>query len=229
MVKTLRPLSGPLPRGKAVQVKACDILAAFALSRRRIRYSGVAKDAAFGPKWWPTIFVPRSLALREAGLKGERGLRAPRRGLRPSSRHGGFQNCRDRASSTTTSGVCSAIGRNAGGRQLQSHPRPSPADGRLNASDFIGRGEGHCYETARYRRRPLRWPQHRHTSRWPPPGNGIINAATGWKANWGPACSFHFRGGDRMDVKWHVLSTAGGIIWRLGDLEWSFYPRLRDS
>ena len=29
------------------------------------------------PKWRPTIFVPRSLALREAGLKGERGLRAP--------------------------------------------------------------------------------------------------------------------------------------------------------
>jgi len=59
--------------------------------------------------------------------------------------------------------------------------------------------------------------------------NGIINAATGWKANWGPACSFLFRGGDRMDVKWHVLSTAGGIIWRLGDLDWSFYPRLRAS
>ena len=29
------------------------------------------------PKWWPTIFIPRSLALREAGLKGEWGLRAP--------------------------------------------------------------------------------------------------------------------------------------------------------
>ena len=43
-----------------------------------------------------------------------------------------------------------------GGRQLQSHPRPSPADGRLKASDFIGRGAGHRYETARYRRRPLR-------------------------------------------------------------------------
>ena len=29
------------------------------------------------PKWWPTIFVTRSLALREAGLKGERGLACP--------------------------------------------------------------------------------------------------------------------------------------------------------
>jgi len=110
LVKTLRPLSGPLPRGKAVQVKACDILAAFALTRRRIRYSGVAKDAAFGPKWWPTIFVPRSLALWEAGLKGERGLRAPGRRLRPSSRHGGFQNCRGNASSTTAQEL-STIGR----------------------------------------------------------------------------------------------------------------------
>ena len=110
LVKTLRPLSGPLPRGKAVQVKACENLAAFALSRRRIRYSGVAKDAAFGPKWWPTIFVPRSLALWEAGLKGERGLRAPRRRLRPSSRHGGFQNCRGNASSTTAQ-EWSTIGR----------------------------------------------------------------------------------------------------------------------
>ena len=111
----------------------------------------------------------------KAGLKGERGLRAPWRRLRPFQFHGGFQSRRGKASSTTTSGVCSAIGSYAGGRQLQSHPRPSPADGRLKASDFIGRGAGHRYETARYRRRPLRWPQHRHTSRWPPPN--------GWKAN----------------------------------------------
>ena len=55
LVKTLRPLSGPSPAGKAVQAKACDILAAFALSRRTIRYGGVEKHAVFGPKWWPTI------------------------------------------------------------------------------------------------------------------------------------------------------------------------------
>ena len=140
MVKTLRPLSGPLPRGKAVQVKACDILAAFALTRRRIRYSGVAKDAAFGPKWWPTIFVPRSLALWEAGLKGERGLRAPGRRLRPSSRHGGFQNCRGNASSTTAQEL-STIGRKRRRHRRHCSHRPN-RNGRLKASDLIGRGAG---------------------------------------------------------------------------------------
>ena len=41
---------GPLPRGKAVQAHTCDIQAAFALSRRTIRYSSVEKHAVFGPK-----------------------------------------------------------------------------------------------------------------------------------------------------------------------------------
>ncbi len=57
----------------------------------------------FAPKWWPTIFVPRSLALIwEAGLNGERGLRAPRRRLRPSSCHGEFQSRLGKVPSTTT-------------------------------------------------------------------------------------------------------------------------------
>jgi hypothetical protein len=81
---------GPLPRGKAVQVKACDISAAFALSRRTIRYSSVEKHAVFGPKMVADDIVPRSLALREAGLKRRAGLACPWRRLRPSSCHGDF-------------------------------------------------------------------------------------------------------------------------------------------
>ena len=68
---------GPLPRGKAVQAQTCDILAAFALSRRTIRYNGVEKHAVFGPKMVADDIVPRSLALREAGLKRRAGLVCP--------------------------------------------------------------------------------------------------------------------------------------------------------
>ena len=38
-----------------------------------------------------------------------------------------------------------------------------------------------------------------------------------------PACSFLPRR-RRDGVKLHVLSTAGGIFWRLGDSGWSLYP-----
>ena len=68
---------GPLPRGKAVQAKTCDILAAFVLSRRTVRYSGVEKHAAFGPKMVADDIVPGSLALREARLKRRAGLACP--------------------------------------------------------------------------------------------------------------------------------------------------------
>ena len=68
---------GPLPRGKAVQAKACDISAAFALSRRTIRYNSVENHAVFGPKMVADDIVPRSLALREAGLKRRAGLACP--------------------------------------------------------------------------------------------------------------------------------------------------------
>ena len=93
---------GPLPRGKAVQVKACDISAAFALSRRTIRYNIVEKHAVFGPKMVADDIVPRSLALREAGLKRRAGLACPWGRLRPSSCNGDFQSRRGKVSSTTT-------------------------------------------------------------------------------------------------------------------------------
>ena len=67
-------------------------------------------------------------------------------------------------------------------RRLRSHRWPSPADGWLKALDFTGQGVGRRSDGAIFRRR-LRHdrPQHRSTSRWPPPRSGNI-AATGWKA-----------------------------------------------
>ena len=93
---------GPLPRGKAVQAHPCDIFAAFALSRRTIRFNGVEKHAVFGPKMVADDIVSRSLALREAGFKRRAGLACPWRRLRPSSCHGDFQSRRGKVSSTTT-------------------------------------------------------------------------------------------------------------------------------
>ena len=58
---------GPLPRGKAVQAHTCDILAAFALSRRTIRYSSVEKHAVFGPK-----MVADDIRPEESGPQGGR-------------------------------------------------------------------------------------------------------------------------------------------------------------
>ncbi len=83
---------GPLPRGKVVQAHTCDILAAFALSRRTIRYNGVEKHAAFGPK-----MVADDIRPEESGPQGGRtqrraGLARPWRRLRPSSCHGDFQS-----------------------------------------------------------------------------------------------------------------------------------------
>ena len=94
------------------------------------------------PKWWPTTFVTRSLALREAELKGERGLRAPGEGcvlLRATATSkAAAAKCRPRRHQSH-----STIGsKHRRHRRLRSHRWPSPADGWLKALDFTGQGAG---------------------------------------------------------------------------------------
>ena len=115
--------------GRRSRAQALRHLAASAPSRRTIRYSSVEKRAVFGPKMVAGDNLSRGVQPHgKAGLKGERGLRAPWRRLRPSQCHGGFQSRRGKASSTTTSGVCSAIGR----RPTAPEP-PSALTGRRSA------------------------------------------------------------------------------------------------
>ena len=94
------------------------------------------------PKWWPTTFVTRSLALREAELKGERGLRAPGEGCVPlramATSKAAAAKCRPRRHQSH-----STIGsKHRRHRRLRSHRWPSPADGWLKALDFTGQGAG---------------------------------------------------------------------------------------
>ena len=142
LVQALRPLSGPSPAGEGGPSTSLRHLAAFALSRRTIRYSSVEKHAVFGPK-----MVADDIRPEESGPQGGRTQKEsgacvpPWRRLRPSLRHGDFQSRPGKVSSTTTL-ECSNIGRNTAERLLRSRHWPSPADGWLKALDFTGQGAG---------------------------------------------------------------------------------------
>jgi hypothetical protein len=134
---------GPLPRGKAVQATSLRHLAAFALSRRAIRYSGVEKHAAFGPKWWPTISSRGVWPSGRPDSKGERGLRAPGEGcvlLRATATSkAAAAKCRPRRHQSHSVIGCKHRRHD---RRLRSHRWLSPADGWLKALDFTGQGAG---------------------------------------------------------------------------------------
>ena len=147
------------------------------------------------PKWWPTIFVPRGLALRVAGLNGERGLRVPEEGCVPlrataTSKAAGAKCCPRRHQS-----------RSAIGSEHRRHPTtrsyrwPSPADGWLKALDFTGQGAGRPSNGAIFLS-PIETrqaPTSAHQPIWPPPSSDVT-AATGWKAKiMGKAGSEHKR------------------------------------
>ena len=94
------------------------------------------------PKWWPTTFVPKSLALRVAGLSGERGLRAPEEGCVPlramATSNAAAAKCRPRRHQSHLT-IGSKHRRH---QRLCNHRWPSPADGWLKALDFTGQGAG---------------------------------------------------------------------------------------
>ena len=169
MVQALRSLSGPSPAGEGgpgISLRHFSRLRA--LETNNSIYIAAWKNMLFlAPKWWPTIFVTRSLALREAVLKGEWGLRAPGEGCvllcATAISKVAAAKCRPRRHQSH-----STIGRKhrrhrrlrsppmaLTGRRLDSRPWTSPAKERAVAL------------TARHYRRRLRHdrPQHRYFSR----------------------------------------------------------------
>jgi len=115
------------------------------------------------------------LALREAGLKGERGLRAPGEGcvlLRATatSKAAAAKCCPRRHQSHST------IGRkHRRHRRLRSHRWPSPADGWLKTLDFTGQGAGrHSFGVIFSS--PIETRQAPRSHLWPSPADGWLKA-----------------------------------------------------